>query len=105
MITPAPGSSTRKASAQGDWAIATRENYRAEHPPLAKLLYGVVFSTLDPIPAIPERPTSASPDITLNRDYLHAGRLSSVILNTLQVFCWGCSIRWPALLLATVPGS
>ncbi|MBN2258224.1 MAG: sugar ABC transporter permease [Anaerolineaceae bacterium] len=84
----------------GDWSVAIRENYREEHPPLAKLFYGAVFSTLDPIPAIPERPTSASPDNNLNRDYLQAGRLSSVILNVLQILLLGLANPLAALLLA-----
>ena len=85
---------------QGDWAIATRENYREEHPPLAKLLYGVVFSTLDPIPAIPERPTSTPPNDILNRYYLTPGRISSTLLNTLQVLLLGLANPLAALLLS-----
>jgi ABC-type sugar transport system permease subunit len=85
---------------QGDWSIATRENYREEHPPLAKLLYGVVFSTLDPIPAIPERPTSAAPYDTLNRYYLTPGRITSTVLNTVQVLILALANPLAALLLA-----
>jgi ABC-type sugar transport system permease subunit len=85
---------------QDDWAIATRENYREEHPPLAKLLYGVVFSTLDPIPAIPERPTSAPPYDSLNRYYLTPGRITSTLLNTLQVLLLGLVNPLAALLLS-----
>ena len=84
----------------GDWSIVTQKNYRPEHPPLAKILYGVVFSTLDPIPAIPERPSSAYPDGTLNRYYLNAGRLTSVIQNTLQILLLALANPLAALLLA-----
>jgi ABC-type sugar transport system permease subunit len=85
---------------EGDWSVATRENFRPEHPPLAKLLYGAIFATLDPIPAIPEQPISTFPYDTLNRYYLTPARIASTALNTVQVLLLALANPLAALLLA-----
>src|SRR3974377_449175 len=43
----------------GDWSVFTRENYRTEHPPLTKIVNGLVMAPRPPVPAKPSPPTTA----------------------------------------------
>lgn len=48
-----------------DWAALSELNYRSEHPPLAKLTYGIAIAGLPLANEIPNRPTKASPAANL----------------------------------------
>jgi len=62
----------------GDWRGLMNFNYRAEHPPLAKIAFGAAIAGNAPTPLLPDRPTSASPDQTLPRPQLtHARSLAA----------------------------
>jgi hypothetical protein len=54
----------------GDWAGLTRYNYRPEHPPLQKIVYGLAIAPLPPVPEIPDLPTTALPASTLPEPHL-----------------------------------
>jgi arabinogalactan oligomer/maltooligosaccharide transport system permease protein len=71
---------------QGDWSVFTRENYRTEHPPLTKIINGLILSTLPPAPEIPDRPTTADPARSLPQPHLDNVRTSHAIFGTLEVF-------------------
>ena len=44
----------------GDWSVFTRENYRTEHPPLTKIINGLVMAPLPPAPWDASPPASPS---------------------------------------------
>lgn len=69
----------------GDWAGFTQTNYRAEHPPLSKILFGFSLLQSPPAPLIPDRPTSTSPDQNLPQDQLRDARSLGAVLGTLTV--------------------
>jgi len=69
----------------GDWRGFMDYNYRQEHPPLAKIVYGFAIAPLDPAPLIPDRPTSAPPPQFLPFKQQHNARYTSGILGTLEV--------------------
>lgn len=69
----------------GDWQGFLETNYRPEHPPLAKILFGFSILSAQEAPLTPDRPTSADPDQSLPEDQLHAARTSSAVLGTLTV--------------------
>ncbi len=66
-----------------DWRGFLDTNYRPEHPPLAKIAYGLAFFSL------PEQPLAADVDITaapansLPEDHLRAGRTEAAVFGTL----------------------
>ncbi len=66
-----------------DWRGFLDANYRPEHPPLAKIAYGIAFLNL------PEQPLAADVDITaapaksLPEDHLRAGRTEAAVFGTL----------------------
>jgi ABC-type sugar transport system permease subunit len=66
-----------------DWGGFTQTNYRSEHPPLSKILFGISLLQTPASPLIPDRPTSAQPDQTLPRDQVRAARTLSAFLGTL----------------------
>lgn len=74
-----------EAMAAGEWEELTGLNYRPEHPPLAKLLYGAVLAFLPAAEEIPDRPTSASPADSLPQPHLDAARIAAAVLGTLEV--------------------
>jgi arabinogalactan oligomer/maltooligosaccharide transport system permease protein len=84
----------------GDWAGLMAVNYRSEHPPLAKILYGASIAGLPEAPLIPDRPTSAGPDQNLPRDLLRAARTSGAVLGTLTVGVVALFNPWAGILLA-----
>jgi arabinogalactan oligomer/maltooligosaccharide transport system permease protein len=69
----------------GDWSVFTRENYRTEHPPLTKIINGLVMAPLPPAPEIPDRPTTADPARSLPQPHLDNVRTAHAIFGTLEV--------------------
>ncbi len=69
----------------GDWGGFTQINYRQEHPPLAKIVYGFSILRAPEAPLLPDRATSAAPDQSLPKEQLHAARTSGAIFGTLTV--------------------
>ena len=69
----------------GDWGEFTRENYRPEHPALAKIAYGAVLAAMPPAPLVPDRPTTAAPARSLPGPQLRAARLEAAALGTAEV--------------------
>lgn len=69
----------------GDWQGFMETNYRPEHPPLEKILFG--FSTLPApeTPLIPDKPTTAGPNQYLPREQLRDARTLNAVLGTLTV--------------------
>ena len=70
---------------QGDWSVFTRENYRTEHPPLTKIVNGLVMAPVPPAPEIPDRPTTADPARSLPQPHLDNVRTTDAIFGTLEV--------------------
>ncbi|MGB8645436.1 MAG: ABC transporter permease subunit [Anaerolineae bacterium] len=84
----------------GDWAAFTQENYRAEHPPLEKIIYGVAIASLPPAPEIPDRPTTAPPAPSLPQPHLLYARAAAALFGSLEVFILALFSPLAALLLA-----
>lgn len=59
----------------GDPGTLLRENYRPEHPPLTKLVTGLALLPLEPVPEIPDRPTTADPAESLPEPHLTVARI------------------------------
>ncbi|MFN2145464.1 MAG: hypothetical protein ACK2T7_08920, partial [Anaerolineales bacterium] len=70
---------------EGNWTGLQESNYRPEHPPLAKIIYGLAISPLAPSSLIPDRPTSASPAPRLPVPDFQVARKTSAVLGTLEV--------------------
>jgi hypothetical protein len=70
---------------QGDWSVFTRTNYRTEHPPLMKIIYGLSLLSVPAFPEIRDLPTTASPNQALPAQPLRAGRTASAVLGVLEV--------------------
>jgi len=69
----------------GDWKGFTETNYRYEHPPLAKIVFGFSLLSAPEAPLLPDRPTTAPPDQSLPKEQLRAARTSGAVLGTLTV--------------------
>ena len=67
----------------GDWAGFQQTNYRTEHPPLSKILYGIGLLSVPESPLIADKPTSAGPDRSIPKDLLRAGRMVGALEGTL----------------------
>ena len=67
----------------GDWAGFTQTNYRFEHPPLAKIAFGLSILPAPETPLIPDRPTSAAPDPSLPHEQLIDARNLAAAFGTL----------------------
>jgi hypothetical protein len=67
------------------WAGFEETNYRYEHPPLSKILFGVSLLSEPDAPLIPDRPTSAEPDKYLPHDFLISARKVGQVLGTVTV--------------------
>ncbi len=67
----------------GDWQALKDTNYRPEHPPLAKIVFGISLLPLPERPLIPDRPTSAGPNQYLPKDLLRNARITSAVFGTL----------------------
>jgi ABC-type sugar transport system permease subunit len=69
----------------GDWGGFLQTNYRPEHPPLEKIVFGISLLSSPEEPLTPDRPTSAPPDADLPRDLLRPARTISAVFGTLEV--------------------
>ncbi len=70
----------------GNLINLTEYNYRPEHPPLAKIIFGASLLTAPEKPLTPDRATTSSPDSYLSRDLLIPARTISALEGTLTVF-------------------
>ncbi len=69
----------------GDLAGLSEFNYRPEHPPLAKILFGASLLTAPEKPLTPDRATTAEPDRFLSRELIAPARTLGAIESTLTV--------------------
>lgn len=67
----------------GDWRGFQEVNYRPEHPPLTKILVGISIVKLPETVIVPDRPSTASPNVYLPRNQLKNGRLANAFFGTL----------------------
>lgn len=67
----------------GDPSVLLRENYRPEHPPLAKIVVGLAITPLPPAPEIEDRPTTAAPANDLPAPHLAAARTTNAVFGAL----------------------
>jgi arabinogalactan oligomer / maltooligosaccharide transport system permease protein len=65
-----------------DWSGFLETNYRPEHPPLAKITYGILFSFYPEQPLVPDLSVTDAPPSTLPDDLLQAGRTQSAVFGT-----------------------
>lgn len=66
-----------------DWSGFLETNYRPEHPPLAKIAYGIVFSFFPEQPLVEDVAITAAPASSLPEDLLQAGRTEAAVFGTL----------------------
>lgn len=66
-----------------NWSGFLETNYRPEHPPLAKIAYGIVFSFFPEQPLVADLSVTDEPAGSLPKDLLHAGRMEAAIFGTL----------------------
>lgn len=69
-----------------DWSGFLETNYRPEHPPLAKIVYGVAYSFLPGQPLVADVPITANPASSLPEDLLQTGRNLSAIFGAITAF-------------------
>ncbi len=67
----------------GEWIDLQETNYRPEHPPLTKIIFGISLLPLPEEPLIADRPTSSEPNRYLPRNLLRNARITSAIFGTL----------------------
>ncbi len=67
----------------GEWIGLTQTNYRPEHPPLGKLIFGLSILPDADFPLLPDRPTTAGPDKLLPQEPLHDARTAGAVMGTL----------------------
>ncbi len=70
----------------GDWTGFTQTNYRPEHPPLAKMIYGASLLTTPEKPLLPDLSSSEGPNQYIPRTILKTGRMVSALFGTLAAF-------------------
>ncbi|HQV69356.1 MAG TPA: sugar ABC transporter permease [Thermoflexales bacterium] len=75
----------QEAIRAGDWARLTELNYRPEHPPLAKLAFGLAIAHLPETDEILDRDTSAPPVNVLPYPHYKVARNLAAALGTAQV--------------------
>lgn len=63
----------------------THYRYNLEHPPLAKLVYGLPLLVVPQIPEVPEKPVDAPPPATLPDPHFRLARLTAALWGTLEV--------------------
>ena len=68
----------------GDWKGFTETNYRPEHPPLAKIIFGISILPLPEAAPIPDQSTNADPNQSLPKDQLHNARVASAAFGILE---------------------
>jgi ABC-type sugar transport system permease subunit len=83
-----------------NWSGFLETNYRTEHPPLQKMLYGVGLLTEPESPLIADKPTSAPPDQSIPRELLHKARTVGAVEGTLTVLLLSLVNPLGGLLLA-----
>lgn len=69
----------------GDWRGFMETNYRPEHPPLEKILFGFSILPAPEAPLIPDKPTTAEPNQYLPREQLRDARTINAVFGTLTV--------------------
>ena len=79
------GQQYAQAIQDGDWAAFTQLNYRPEHPPLAKMVYGLSLARLPQVDEIPDRPTTAGPASSLPQPHLQVARTTAAVSGALEV--------------------
>jgi ABC-type sugar transport system permease subunit len=70
----------------GDPSVFLRENYRPEHPPLSKIVTGLVLTPLPPAPEIPDAPITAGPNKDLPEPHLTVARTADAVFGALTAF-------------------
>lgn len=70
----------------GDPGVFLRENYRPEHPPLSKIVTGLVLTPLPQAIEIPDAPTTAGPNKDLPEPHLTAARTADAVFGALTAF-------------------
>lgn len=68
-----------------DWSGLTATNYRPEHPPLAKLGYGVAIASFPEAPLVPDVGTNEPPAASLPEPQFTRARETASLLGTLEV--------------------
>ncbi|HSF80752.1 MAG TPA: sugar ABC transporter permease [Anaerolineales bacterium] len=59
--------------------------FNFEHPPLTKLVYGLVILWLPEVPLLPEAPSTMPPASNLPEPHFYNARMSSAVFGTLEV--------------------
>jgi ABC-type sugar transport system permease subunit len=85
----------------GEWAGLTQTNYRPEHPPLAKLAFGLGIALLPPSPLLPDVSTSSDPARRLPQPQFTVARVVAGGFGTLTVLALALVDPLAALLLAS----
>lgn len=68
-----------------NWRGFLETNYRPEHPPLAKIVFGLGILSAPEEPLTPDASTTAQPNEFLPRDLVQPARTISVVFGTLTV--------------------
>lgn len=84
----------------GDWNAFTENNYRTEHPPLSKILYGIAIAPLPPAAEIPDLPTTANPARALPQPQLVVARLTAALFGVASAFALALLNPLAGILLA-----
>ncbi len=84
----------------GDIGAIVDYDYNQEHPPLAKLLYGVALLPLPDAPLVPETDSTLPPVRTLPQPHLNVARLLAALLGVLQTLALALFDPLAGLLLA-----
>ena len=74
-----------QALQEWNWGEIVNYDYNFEHPPLPKLMYGLILLPLPPSPSISELSTSAAPARSLPQPHFHAARLTAAAFGVLEV--------------------
>jgi arabinogalactan oligomer/maltooligosaccharide transport system permease protein len=69
-----------------NWSGFLETNYRAEHPPLAKIIIGLSVLSAPEEPLTPDAPTSAPPNKNLPEDLVKSARMGNAIFGVITVF-------------------
>ena len=89
------------AIVSGDWAAFTQENYRPEHPQLAKIAYGVALATQPQVPLVPDRSSNAPPAAVLPQPQFGVARDTAAAFGILEVLLLALLNPLAGLFLAT----
>ena len=83
-----------------DWSGFLETNYRTEHPPLQKILYGISLLAEPDRPLIKDKPTTAPPDRSIAHEFLEKARVVGAVEGTLTVLLLSLINPLGGLLLA-----